>query len=672
MLAPDAARFPSPLRTVCLLALAGAGVSCQGDPSVLGDVQQPPIRRTGGHVELSARVRSEERKPKVRDGTDTEDERIIREAVRVDTAGYVYHPRLLEYTAGGLFGLVQSDFESSIAGSDRSNSDDGETIEYDLTAELLNQTVYPVTLFAHRHDDLVPRPFSASERQVLSETGALWQYLDEVTPTSVQYTSRRLKFDPIDDTDVERDKSVDELNVETEYVASDDLSFDLDYTRQSVSEDPFDIDYDVNDLRLGGQYRFGEESEHRLDVDASVYDQSGSLELERNQWRNRLELKHSDTLRSWFQTEVTNRSQRGLSGDSIDDDTLRAAATLEHRLYESLVSQVGGYLEHQEFSAGPVIDRTSAFARLDYRKKNRWGVLTANYSIEGQESDRSGRNQIISVIDESRTFVDPDPIVLSDPNVVESTIRITDVTSLTVYREGTDYRVREFANRTEIRRIPTGTIANGETVLLDYEIRNGADFTLSTLYQRFGIRQYFPSGLTPYYRLERQDQSISGSREFAPIPEDITAHVVGIEFVGAVVQAMAEYEDHDSSIAPFTARRLGAGYTHRFENDATGGLNARFTDVDWSAPMERDRTFFDLYGSYRHPLSERLTFESDLRYLKQEDSISGNDEGLGLEFTLEWLFRQSELTVTYQIGRFENDFAENATSLLTVNFVRHF
>ena len=95
--------------------------------------------------------------------------------------------------------------------------------------------------------------------------------------------------------------------------------------------------------------------------------------------------------------------------------------------------------------------------------------MNADYRIEGQETERSGGDQIISVIDESQTFNDPDPVILNEPNIILGSIVVTDITGTTVYQVNLDYTVLTFANRVELHRVPTGMISNGETVLIDFE-----------------------------------------------------------------------------------------------------------------------------------------------------------------------------------------------------------
>jgi hypothetical protein len=155
-------------------------------------------------------------------------------------------------------------------------------------------------------------------------------------------------------------------------------------------------------------------------------------------------------------------------------------------------------------------------------------------------------------------------------------------------------------------------------------------------------------------------------------PDDVTAHVIGVEFRRWSFRLSAEYEDHDSTITPFEAVRLGGDYTHRFKFGATGSVKARWSDVSYKPPDERDTRFFTIEGRYRHPIGRGLTVEGAVLYRNEKDSLSGDDEGVDVDLGLEWLIRETEIRVTYEFGQFEDDFAKNDYSTLYVQVRRRF
>ena len=134
----------------------------------------------------------------------------------------------------------------------------------------------------------------------------------------------------------------------------------------------------------------------------------------------------------------------------------------------------------------------------------------------------------------------------------------------------------------------------------------------------------------------------------------------------------AEYEDRDSSVDPFDAVRLSAAYTRRFENGAVGVVSTRWSKLDYKPPNERETRFFTLEGRYRHPITPRLLVEGEIVYRNENDSISGKDEGVDLDLSLEWFIRETELRMTSECGEFRDAFADGEFSNLLVELRRRF
>ncbi len=652
------------------LALVG-GCRSTGSPGPPGQTLQVTSIRP--RFEMTARVREQEQKSKVGAGDQKSSEEIFEESLRVETKGSVYHPNLLDFSLAGLFGLTQQHFEDDFGGRKRTSRDDGEIFEFDFEGRLLKKKEYPATVFARRYRSLEPRPFLSSLETTTTNYGFVWQYVDPKMPTSLQFNHTDVQLNPLDPEEKDGRQKNTNLRFETAYRFEEHNVLSLNYTRQSVSEEPFALDYDSDEVTLSHRLDFGDGRRRRLDSELNLYDQRGTFDHRRTRWRETLRLEHAPSLRSWYQYEFLDREQGSLAGvEPIRERSHYLSATLEHQLYESLVSRLSGYAQTQEFDSGLDIQRLALLPSLDYRKKNPWGALLANYRFRLQTEDREGGTLSAELLDETRTFRDPEPVVLDNTNVVVSSIFITAEDRTTVYRAGRDYRVRQVGDRIELERIPTGRIQDGQTVLLDYVYVLGGDFTLDTVGHDLDVRQNFTFGLSPYYRLRRQDQDISPGSATGVTPENITGHLFGAEFNKGPLRTIAEFEDHDSNINPFEALRISAELTHRFRSGGTGRLKARWTDIQRFGDIDRQTRFFTVEGRIRQTIRNQLTFEGAMLYREEQDSVSGDDEGVDVDLSLEWMVRETELRVTYEFGRFEDDFAENRNSTLYVQFRRRF
>ena len=658
---------------VGVVALTGAG-GCRSSPR---QVTGSRLTNVGGYIEFVARQREQEQQSKVGSSNTKTEETILEENLRLEADGYVYHPNLLDFSLGGLFGLVQESFDDIINGQHRNSSDDGTVLEFDLDAKFLKRKKYPGSVFAHRHRGINPRPFLPSLETTTTNYGVIWQYVSEKTPTRFHFTHSEVLNDPLFVGKEEGEEGRQEnttLRFETGYNFSEHNTLSLLYQRESVEEEPFELDYDSDEVTLEHLWEFGEGHRHRLESELNYLDQRGTYNIERARWREILRLQHTDDLRSQYRLEVLDRTRGPRSADipPIDERSIRFSGLLEHQLYDSLTSQIAGYVSRQKFEPGLKIDQIGTQLNLDYRKTNPWGVLHANYGARLERDDQRGEAQSAEVVEEPHTFRDPQPITLSNPTIDTGSIVIRSEDRVTFYQLGRDFTVREVGDQIEIDRVPTGRIADGETVLVDYVYALGGTYKLDTVGQTLGVRQVFEFGLTPYYRFEWQDQTISPAGATGATPNDITAHILGVEFEKASFRLYVEYEDRDSTIDPFEAVRTGASYTHNFKFGATANAAVHWTNIDHGPPLEREVELLTIDGRYRHPITSNFLVEGAVLYRDGEDSISGESDGVDFTLSLEWFIRKIEVRVTYEYGQFEDDFARNDSSMLYVQVRRTF
>jgi len=669
--APHAPRGSLAALVVCAF-LAGAG-GCQAPPAEKQDVQAIDITSVRRRLELKARVRDQEQKSKVSGEKTSYKENLYEENVKIETQGSVYHPNLLEFSLAGLFGLRQEDFERQFGDNLRTSSDNGNVIEFDAEGRFFKKKPYPGTVYARRYSSLDPRPFLSSLQNTTTNYGFVWQYVSAKTPTSLQFNSTDVKLDPLDKSEAPGRQQNTTLRLDTSYRASDYNVLSFVYDRRSVKEQPFNFAYDSDELTLSHRWDFGDHHQHRLTSELNYFNQTGTFSILRERWRESLRLTHSEALRSWYELEILDRKQGSLSGVApVKETSYYASGTLEHRLYESLVSQLFGFAQYQDFDQSLKITRLGLQPSLNYRKKNPWGVLLGNYSYRVQTDDRKGSGLNMEVVDESATFRDPEPIILSNINVVLSSIVITSEDRLTNYHSGEDYRVRVVSNQVEIERVPTGRILDGQTVLISYQWMLGGDYKLTTKVHNFGLRQDFFFGLSPYYRLLRQDQTLMPADAKGARAEDIRANIFGTEYLKGPVKLVAELEKHQSNINPFDATRLSADLTQNLKNSGSVRLRTRWVDMDRGAPQNRRTKMLTVEGRYRQRLLESLTVEGAAMYRRENDSLSGPNRGIDFDLSLEWMIRETELRVRYEMGRFEDDFAQNRNQLLYVQFRRRF
>ena len=108
----------------------------------------------------------------------------------------------------------------------------------------------------------------------------------------------------------------------------------------------------------------------------------------------------------------------------------------------------------------------------NYRKRIPWGTLTvdvgAGYSVTNDET-KPGLN---TVVNESQTLADTVLTFLNNPNVVLSSVVVTNLSGAITYLLNVDYILIPHGILTEIQRLPTGAIPNATTVLVSYQFQS--------------------------------------------------------------------------------------------------------------------------------------------------------------------------------------------------------
>ena len=117
---------------------------------------------------------------------------------------------------------------------------------------------------------------------------------------------------------------------------------------------------------------------------------------------------------------------------------------------------------------------------------------------------------------------------------------------------------------------------------------------------------------------------------------------------------------------------MSADYTHRFKFGAVATIKGRWSRFEHREPVKRRTRLVTLEGLYRHPIATHLTFEGLALYRDESDTLSGDDEGIDVDLSLEWTIRQTEVRVTYELGRIEDNFAKSDNTALYVQLRRRF
>lgn len=610
-------------------------------------------------------------KQKQSDGTTLEDrETRLRETLNLEWDASIGHKNLIDFSGGAKLGVESIDTRSDTEGV---NSKDNELVDmYDLRALILGESELPVTLYTKRDQSQSDREFAGTIESTTSESGAIAQLRSKVAPTTLQIFHREEdQSDPLGTTDY--NLTQDTAHLESNVVLTDAQRLEVDYTFDSVDEKQgslFQDTYDRNDGTFTHLLDFGPDKRDNLRSSFRVYTQTGLVAQETYRLDEQLRLYHSDRLDSHYDATLEDRTIQGQ-----EQKLVRGLAGIRHRLFDSLTStaSIGGTRE--EITDISTSDTVFVTGGLDYTKKVPWGRLDASLGLSFQTQDNSDRGTSVAIQNESHTFNDPFPIVISRRNIVPSSVRVTAASGFPEYQEGSDYTLDAFSNRIELRRVVGGAIADGETVLVSYEVGpepgNTLDTNTQTVTLRYTIDEGWLTGLSPYLIYRRTDESVSTKDPSQFILDDVNSLTYGLDYRLGGLFLKAEEENHDSTVQPYDATRLEASYNQRFSRDSALNLSATQEMIDYRDETS-SVTLNRLSGRWTQRFEPSLELSVDLVYRDEQDGDGTSTQGFEQGLEIRWRKRQTSVYLTLRNSMLDGDSVNNSSQALVFGFRRDF
>ncbi len=383
------------------------------------------------------------------------------EALSLRVEGALVDPRLLSLTLGGTVGGFQERF--STAGLiQRTQSD---LLGYDTTATFLREKPVVLSLFANRHDGTSTRSFGGFSETLTENIGGSLLFRYKALPSTV---GLRREFSRESFQLGETIDRREELRTIASYDGSSNwetggLNLRYDWTKNNDRVFPAG-DFRTNMASASLRQGFGTDLQPSMDLRASYFDRSGSTSLSSFLSDALLKIAPSDTVTTSLQYLFNRIQVKDFRAERHTGELV-----LDHHLFESLVSTVrlGGSVQTQPDGNQ---EEYRAQIQEDYKKKIPWnGTLAATASTSLQIEDRNLADAVGSIIGEAHIVNGFAPFFLGQPDVVVSTLVLSDPTRATIYRKGFDYDVRVSGILLEIDRLPGGLWIDGQTILADYQ-----------------------------------------------------------------------------------------------------------------------------------------------------------------------------------------------------------
>ena len=394
--------------------------------------RRPLVRQQRIQGELEAVV--EDRTDKQESGAaERESEStVFEEWLRLRTRGDVYHPDLFNYSVAVGGGLSQQHLDTDGVSDWSSDT----LSDYDVSGEILRAKPYSGTVSASKSEDLIARQFLGPLQADRQSEAATVFLRSEFWPMMFQYSNSETAqegFTPAQADFFLREDERFRYSVSHDFSESSRMRFAYDRTDAQQQSIGAVVDTLTDTFTLSHDYAFGPNDVDRLDSLFNYLDQSGDFEYESLRWQERLKLQHTPTLLSRYDLQYTD-----LQRQTLDSDQIRSQAGIEHRLFESLVTSLDGFVSETDLGDQGDSSQYGGIFGLNYRKTNPLGLLLSSYTANLTLTDQSGASGKGVVVGEGHTATDVVPVELDRANIDVSTIRVRNASG-SLFQQGDDY-----------------------------------------------------------------------------------------------------------------------------------------------------------------------------------------------------------------------------------------
>jgi hypothetical protein len=542
-------------------------------------IQPLGITQFGGDLLLRANLQNRTQQTRG-SPPDTESEKFFEETLSFKSAGYIYHPNLLEWFGDIRGGLVQE----SITVNNQTNAGPGQIKGYNISGLFLREKPVSMMLFSSNMQQFINRDFASSTDLRNTRNGGQIMLKGDVPMT--------LMFEKVTVDEFSGLRTDLRTTRHTRFTASQqkfrdaqiDFTYDHEETEETVTFTPQQggqsttdfMPYKRDEADLMSLIKFGE-AEHpsQLALHGRTMQRLGSFPDRIRSGDFLLDLAHTKSFSTFY---------RGMyDQDQTDSDLDREAngeMGFRQKVYDSLdiTGRVDG-MKHS-FENG-TRDSIGRFLDLAYRKETPIGRYTSNAMVGRQDSREVTTNGQESVRGESVTLAGFGVFIpLKRTGVIPGSIVVQNLARTITYVAGTDYDLQTIGAITSIAtRFPLVSFPTpAETVLVDYAVvaAKNAEWTtdFSTWNNRLQLAKDIPLGI--YYNFNRQADHLMRGDD--PNNLDIeTDRLAGIQFDKWGLTITGEHQTRDQKLSPpTTADRIRAQYIMRLARDVdfnVGGGN---------------------------------------------------------------------------------------------------
>ncbi len=462
---------------------------------------------------------------------------------------YVLDRSFVTMNYGMLFGVLQDRLDSN----GKESPGRGQLLGFDLGGSLLSDKNYTTNLFTNRTHTFNLHEFAGTTNFLSENQGVLVFLKSFLLPSTLSYRREFAKEDSqfgFQLTRREEQRKVLAYDGQTQ-VKSHDLALHYDRTGVEDRTAP-SLNFTSQSFTVDDRWNFNAERTRTLSSNLYSINRKGVRQLTSSTLtlNEDLMLQHTDSLSSAYHYILSR-----FTGAGFGTTVQTGSGTLRYHLYKSLTTALTLRGEHAGIGGGS----QSAFGGrfdADYRKKLPGsGTLLANLTGVYEIQDQKLRTALIPVFQEKHPAQIGIPFRLVRPQLILASISVSGEDGAILFLEGVDYVVRSVGEFAEIEVRPFGRIREGETLVIDYQVRSSQSLAYSSRSMGWTIGPDY-RWVYPYYAFERNLQTLLSGMDTGSL-ENLTAHTAGVKFriSGRKLNVFLgnEYRTQDSRFLPFAS-----------------------------------------------------------------------------------------------------------------------
>lgn len=503
---------------------------------------------------------------------------------------------------------------------------------FHILSSFLRKKPYAFSLSANKSRELENREFF--ERQIVNSTiyAGNFGFKNKFIPVSFSFNSNSKTIDrPLRPSHDFQDKELSlNLSNESKITGKTYFEFTQDKFSRTESDTPEQRGTTEDFSLFNQKYLFGDDRK-LLNSDLHLYELSGASDSSILSLNENLNIEHAGYLTSSYNYNFSDKSSSGVNARAN-----KVSANLKHRLYRSLTSSFGTYYfkndatSFSENSFGLSLDE-------DYVKElGKIGRLNSGIGLAYSQEEKKAPGSVVSIIDESHTLTTGTITLLDKPRVDTATVMVTDSTGTTTYTLNVDYQLSSAGERTQIQRIPGGSISGGQVVLVDYEAKSSPSFKFNTLGENFRFRIDFLDNLIGVFYRSTRERHPRVSGEENTILQTITDTLAGLDFNYKNWKVELEDENYDSNLAPYKQVKLKESFFFNPSEKSTLTFQSSQSRI-MLVNTQNTQKFFDFISRYSAGLNRYTRFNLEAGFRWQEGlGVDLNDvtAGSSLELNL--------------------------------------